>query len=129
MAKDERFPGMKDNKRKARWDLVPFEPLDQLAALYTVGAFKYEDHGWKKMDPAEGIIAFSAAAMRHRVKIARGEDLDQETGLSHWTAVAWNDIACLYFAEKLGITTTIEVAWKRADWDAIREKYAKEQNG
>lgn len=85
--------GMKDDIGKPRMDLV--EPLWQLdlGKLAAFGAAKYEPEGWKKLDPAD----MYAALQRHALAARSGETHDPETGLSHWTAVAFNAMALWYF--------------------------------
>jgi len=80
---------------KTRYDLLPPEALEALAALYTRGALKYAARGWE-----EGMTwgrCFSAL-MRHAWKFWRGEDYDPETGAHHMIAVAWNAFAIFTYA-------------------------------
>lgn len=78
--------GRKDDSSKLRYDLIPTYGLEQIAAVYTMGAAKYDDRNWQKG------IRFSrlhAAMMRHLEKHRQGEDLDAESGLSHLAHIAW----------------------------------------
>lgn len=78
---------------KERFDLIPVEPLRQLAQLYTVGAVKYEDNNWRKGLAWSRIFS---AIMRHLWKFWKGEDVDEETGVPHVINAAWG---CLTLAQ------------------------------
>ena len=71
---------MKHLDSKLRMDLIPPEHYENLAKVLTYGANKYEDRNWEK-----GIEYMTnyASALRHLNQWAKGEDKDQESGLSH----------------------------------------------
>jgi hypothetical protein len=46
--KDELKEGTKYDGGKLRYDLIDAYALEQLAAVYTFGAKKYEDDNWRK---------------------------------------------------------------------------------
>lgn len=79
-----------------RYDLIPPEPLRQLAEHYGKGAEKYEDHNWAK--GYEWGKSF-AALNRHLWQFWAGEDVDEETGSNHMVAVAWHAFALLQFMQ------------------------------
>lgn len=100
---------VKFDQGKIRWDLVPWDAIEQLAILYTVGALKYADNNWLKGFRYGRTFA---AMMRHFYKWwfakFRDEDgIDYENaelyaklGLkpqSHLVAVIWNAVALLTF--------------------------------
>ena len=63
-----------------RWDLIPFEPLENVVEILTYGAKKYEPNNWQKVDS----IRYFDALIRHLIADhIRGEDNDQESGLKH----------------------------------------------
>ena len=83
-------PAIKRDEGKTRLDLLSAEAIEELGRVLTFGATKYAAHNWRKG------LAYSrvhAAAMRHLLAFARGEDRDEETGLLH-TAHA---MCCLMF--------------------------------
>ena len=85
--------GQKGSKLE-RYDLVPFEALDEVARLYGKGALKYEANNWRKS------YAWSlslAALLRHVSRWAQGEDIDPETGCHHMACVAWHALALVTF--------------------------------
>lgn len=72
--------GQKADGGKVRMDLLDPYAMEQLAAVLTFGASKYDSHNWR------GGIKFSrilAALLRHIFAFIRGEDLDPESGLPH----------------------------------------------
>ena len=69
--------GRKFDSNKLRFDLIPVEPLQELARVYTIGAKKYGDRNW------ENGLSWSrlfAAMMRHAWKFWMGERNDPEDG-------------------------------------------------
>ena len=90
--------GIKNDKGKARWDLVEFEELDKMVGVLTLGAQKYEEDNWKKVDnPKE---RYFSALMRHVSAWKRGEVVDEDDGLSHMAHVMANAMFLMYFEEK-----------------------------
>lgn len=86
--------GRKDDSGKARYDLIPARPLQELAELYAIGAKKYDDRNWE-----QGLSwgrVFSAL-MRHAWAWWRGETHDPEDGQHHLASVAWCAFALLEY--------------------------------
>ncbi len=86
--------GAKKDEGKVRWYLIPWEPLKALAALYTMGARKYEPENWRKG------IAYSrifSAMMRHAWAWYGGETHDPEDGQHHLTSVAWCAFTLMWY--------------------------------
>ena len=87
--------GVKYDTGKARYDLLPAVPLQQLVDIYTFGAGKYADHNWRKG------LAWSrvfGALMRHLWAFWRGEDNDPESGLPHLAHAAWGCFTLLEYS-------------------------------
>lgn len=80
--------GMKFDDEKNRWDLLPFDVMDEVVKILTFGAKKYEDNNWKKISPER----YKAALMRHYSAWVQGEKNDGESGLSHMSHVICNAI-------------------------------------
>jgi hypothetical protein len=72
--------GVKHDQGKTRWDLLPFDAVDQVARVMTFGAEKYNDRNWERGMNWGRLIG---AAFRHLAAFARGQNLDPETGLPH----------------------------------------------
>ena len=63
-----------------RWDLLPFEPLENLVEILTYGAKKYESNNWQKVEP----LRYFDALIRHLLEDwIRKEDNDQESKKGH----------------------------------------------
>lgn len=94
---DPNTGGQKGSKR-ARFDLIPWDALWELAELYGAGALKYDDHNWLK--GYKWSLSF-AAMMRHAWKFwSRKEDIDPETKVNHLAAVAWHALALMTFYKR-----------------------------
>ena len=81
---------LKHDYNKTRWDLLPFEALEEVAAVLTYGAGKYSEQNWRWGFKFHRPLA---AALRHITAWARGEDTDEESGYSHLS----HAVCCLLF--------------------------------
>lgn len=86
--------GVKYDKGKLRYDLIPAECLEQLAKIFTFGAEKYGEHNWKSLQDAQN--RYYAAMERHQQSKRMGEFYD-ESGLPHSAHVAVNAMFLLWF--------------------------------
>lgn len=77
--------GVKLDDGKARWDLLPFDALDDVAVVLKYGADKYAARNWEK-GLAWGRLL--AAALRHLAAWGRGQNNDPESGLPHLSHAA-----------------------------------------
>lgn len=94
---------------KARWDLIPWDAMEQLANLYSIGAVKYADNNWLKgFRYGRTVAAMLRHLMAWWLAKLKGEDgLDHDNdeickqlGIntpSHLVAVIWNAVALLTF--------------------------------
>jgi len=80
---------------KTRWDLIPWDCVEQVAEILTFGADKYDANSWQKVDDAES--RYFSALLRHLIAYQQGEDLDQESGKLHLSHVATNALFLLWF--------------------------------
>lgn len=87
--------GASKGSKLARFDLIPVEPLKCLAEHYGRGALKYEERNWER--GYRWSLSY-AALCRHLFSWWDGEDIDEETGGSHITAVAWHAFALSYYS-------------------------------
>lgn len=108
--------GLRYNEGKARFDLIPPEALEALAAHYARGALKYADRNWERgMDWTRGCFA---SMERHAWAWMRGEDCDPETGTHHMIAVAWNAFALFTYAQRgIGADDRPKVDPMRTEYD------------
>lgn len=70
----------KEDGAKVRMSLLPFLPLEEVAAVLTLGAKKYSAHNWRK---GFAYSRLTDAALRHISAFNEGETLDVETNLTH----------------------------------------------
>lgn len=73
--------GIKHDGDKPRWDLLPYDAVEQIVEVLTIGAKKYSDRNWE-----EG-LKYSrcfAALQRHLTAwFQKREELDDETKTHH----------------------------------------------
>ena len=81
-------PGIKDDKGKLMWNLLPWKALKGLVSVLTFGAQKYSPNGWRTVPDAK--TRYTAALMRHLCALNVGEKVDKESGLRHIDHVLWN---------------------------------------
>lgn len=72
--------GVKFDAGKPRWELLPFDAIDDVADVLRFGAGKYGAHNWSK-GMAWGRLL--GAALRHLGAWARGKNIDNESQLPH----------------------------------------------
>lgn len=70
----------KFDDEKPRWDLLPFDALDEVAEVLRYGAKKYAARNWE-LGMRWGRLL--AASLRHLTLWARGQDRDSESGHHH----------------------------------------------
>jgi hypothetical protein len=95
---DKIVQGVKHDKGKQRYDMLPFDAIEELVKVYTFGVDKYGERNWEK-----GIV-FSrliAAVFRHIMDWLLRETYDRETGLHHLAHAAWGCLAIVHF-QKIG---------------------------
>lgn len=86
--------GLRYNKGKLRWSLLPYDSLKYIIEVFEHGAKKYNDRNWEKG------LSYSDTydcAMRHLTAWFLREDNDTESGLKHLAHAAWNCLALLTF--------------------------------
>ena len=89
--------GVKYDKGKLRWDLLPIQPIEEAVKVITYGANKYCDNNWKKVH--NGIERYYAAALRHLFAWRKGEEIDEESNFKHLSHVITNIIFLMYLTE------------------------------
>lgn len=79
--------GLRFNKGKTRYDLVPSYAQEQYAKVLTKGAEKYAERNWENGMKWSKVLA---SLERHLQEIKKGEDYDEETGLLHSAHIMCN---------------------------------------
>ena len=77
----------KDDDKKGRYRLLPYEILQQVVEIFDFGANKYGEDNWKKCDDWD---RYFDAMMRHIIAWRIGESIDQESGKHHLAHVICN---------------------------------------
>jgi hypothetical protein len=85
----------KFDQGKLRYDLLPWDCVEQVVDILTYGAEKYAAEDWKIVDDAKN--RYFSALLRHLVAYKQGEDLDQESGKLHLAHMATNALFLLWF--------------------------------
>lgn len=81
------------NTGKLRWGLVDFDALEDMVKVLEFGATKYDDHNWKK---GLSTTEICESLMRHLTAYMKGEDKDQESGISHIGHIQCNALFLSY---------------------------------
>jgi len=79
--------GTKYDSGKLRLDLIPPEIIQVLGEIFTFGCERYGEGNWAKGLSENRLIA---AARRHDLAFAQGEEMDPDSGLPHLAHAAWN---------------------------------------
>ena len=90
--------GGQKGKKPERYDLIPVEPLAEVARIYGKGAEKYEDRNWEK--GYDWGLSF-AAMQRHAWAFWGGESVDPENRTHHLASVVFHALALMEY-ERLG---------------------------
>jgi hypothetical protein len=89
--------GGQKGRKEERYDLFPFDALDEVARVYAVGARKYADDNWLK---GYAWRLSLAALLRHVARWACGEDRDPETGCLHLAHACWHTLTLITFMKR-----------------------------
>lgn len=89
--------GKKYDSGKPEYALLPPFALDEVVKVLTIGAMKYDRNNWRLVPDASR--RYFNAAQRHIWAMARGENVDEESGIHH----AAHAICCLLFLMEHGL--------------------------
>ena len=67
--------------------------LEAVANVSAFGASKYQWAGWRSVE--DGPNRYSNAMLRHLLSYAKGEDVAEDSNLTHLAHAAWNALAIL----------------------------------
>ena len=70
--------------------------LSHVIDVLTFGAQKYEAHSWQEVE--NGIERYNDAKLRHMLSLAKGEEVDAESGIEHLAHEACNILFVLELA-------------------------------
>lgn len=80
--------GIKDDKDKPMWHLLPWKAISNLVRVLTFGAQKYSPNGWRSVPNSRD--RYTSALLRHLAALQMGEKVDPESGLRHIDHVLCN---------------------------------------
>ena len=86
--------GKKHDHGKPDYTLLPFKALEDTVKVLGFGAVKYGRNNWQQVERQR----YVAAAFRHLIAIAGGEEFDEESGLPHAAHLS----CCSLFLGELG---------------------------
>jgi hypothetical protein len=89
--------GVRFNKGKLQWGLVPWHALHPMLHVLDFGAKKYSKDQWKKGLPKREILE---SMMRHLAALMDGEENDPESGLPHVGHIQCNALFYSYFMQE-----------------------------
>lgn len=98
--------GKKHDSGKARWDLLPLEPVSEIVKVLTFGATKYSPDNWKHVD--DPINRYYAAMLRHITSWRMGQRVDEETGIHHLAHAGCCLLFLLWFELTASLTVLID---------------------
>jgi len=85
MQSPKKEQGSKHKEGKLRYDLIPVNPLEELAKTYTIGLKDHKEGSWKDYTPEENY----SAMMRHIQAYRKGEIYDKKDGQHHMGAASF----------------------------------------
>lgn len=75
------------NTGKLQWSMVDFKSLEPMVKVLEFGAQKYDRDNWKKGFDRRQVLE---SMMRHLTSLMDGEDIDNESGISHMGHIQCN---------------------------------------
>lgn len=115
--------GGQKGQKPERFDLMPFDALEEVARVYGAGASKYEDWNWLRGYKWSLSLG---ALIRHVARFSLGEDRDPETGCLHLAHAAWHCLTIIaFFMRGLGTddrkkTIASDETWSPSRGETIR---------
>lgn len=95
---------VKQDLGKLRYDLLPFDAVDEVVRVLTYGIKKYPkpEENWRVNSSKEDIKRYEAALLRHMSEYMQGNYMDEESGLPHIAQVATNALFIISLRKKYG---------------------------
>ena len=85
----------KHDQSKIRPSLLPLAELNQVIEVLEFGADKYSVDNWQTVP--DGRRRYTVALLRHSMAYARGEQVDDESGLHHLAHAACCALFIMWF--------------------------------
>jgi hypothetical protein len=77
--------GIKYDQHKPRFDLLPYDALNEIAKVFSYGAIKYEPRNWEKGMSWSRVFA---SMQRHLSAWFHGNNIDSDSNMSHLSHAA-----------------------------------------
>ncbi len=90
--------GLKDDKQKPRWSLLPKGTVSQVVDVLEFGAKKYAPNNWMLVERHRQ--RYYDAIVRHLEAWWKGEQKDPDSGLHHLAHVACSALFLLWFDDQ-----------------------------
>jgi len=101
--------GIKHDNGKLRWDLLPFDALEEVVKCYTLGASRYGDRNWENGIKYSRLVG---SLLRHLNAWLKGSTYNwDDSGVMHIAQVVWNALALLTY-EVRGMKEWDDITWK-----------------
>ena len=85
------------NEGKPKWSYVHYDSLIPMIRVLEYGALKYAPFNWKKPMPLDEILE---SMQRHLAALMDGEEVDEESGISHMGHIMCNAMFYNYHSKK-----------------------------
>ena len=112
--------GRKFDTEKPKAYLLPPKALMEVSRVLTIGAEKYDEENWRKLDNLQN--RYTGAALRHLFAHMDGETLDPETNLSHLA----HALCCLLFKLEIEIEQTEKERPRGSERSNSRKSYKRD---
>lgn len=86
--------GGQKGMKPERFELLPWDALEEVARVYHYGASKYEDHNWRRGYRWSLSVG---ACFRHVARFVIGEDRDPESGCLHMAHAAFHCLTLISY--------------------------------
>ncbi len=87
----------KNQESEIRFDLIDMKDVEGVVNVYTMGAKKYADNNWKKVDKDR----YYGALLRHFNTLRTDDRYDPELGCLHAHQVIWNLISLMWIESQV----------------------------
>jgi hypothetical protein len=90
---------------KLRYDLMPFDALDEVAKVLTYGIKKYPkpEENWRVNSTKKDIKRYMAAMLRHISELKQDRPFDSESGMHHLAHIATNSLFMIALCKQYGV--------------------------
>lgn len=88
----------RENERKIDYTIIPWEGMDEVVAVFEMGAKKYARDNYKLGDGLP-LDTYRKSMLRHLLQSVKEQDVDEESGLDHIAHLVANGLMYLWQKE------------------------------